>query len=311
MGKSDDDVNSGSGGATAARQRARGTLGSRPTDAERGTAYDPFLIEKYLDDKAWYETIIRELPPVHTEVIDGPEGAKMRETKTTIQNILKPYQTLKNWVLAIGMMETRDLSASYKFGDVWPPPEGNIDLREMLDNLRYQPLRTDVSIAPQMFSDTLPVGHKTDDAANFGLYKMNWYMIKQCPRAQQVIQRVRSEKTDLKKDGEIQEAVGKEINKDVVLATEILLDAMTIWSTAEPDPANRTPNNFWAGHRMGETGLRNLPPNWFGKRDKLRDSYWLDILGYYKAVKAIKITCDQHPNIWHNNRRYYSYVPAI
>src|SRR5690349_3940560 len=124
MGKGDDNVNSGSGGAAAAHQRARGTLNSRPSDAERGTAYDPFRIEKYLEGGEWDYSLKKttQLPQTYPQVINGPRGVKMIETKGRIRRVLEQSLPREkwNWVLAIGMQETEDLSADYTFGDVLP-----------------------------------------------------------------------------------------------------------------------------------------------------------------------------------------------
>jgi hypothetical protein len=136
------------------------------------------------------------------------------------------------------------------------------------------------------FGDVMPDGTpKIDDWANFGIYKMNWHMIQQCPSAQALI--------GSRPPSYVWEMVGKRINGDPALATTILLEAMRKWATGPPNPAAPAPGNFWAGHRWGESGLKNLA----GTR-------WSDILEYYCAVQTVKGRCDQDATVWTSAVRY-------
>lgn len=159
--------------------------------------------------------------------------------------------------LAIAMLEDKRLEATYPFGDKLP--------------------------------DGTP---KTGDAANFGVYKMNWYMIKQCPSARPLI--------GSPAIASAWQVAGKRINSDPGLATKLLSEAMVLWSTAAPNPSAPTGGNFWAGHRWGESGLKNLPT-----------TDWLDIQTYYHAVLQIKAACDADPNVWTSKVRYYVKVKNV
>jgi hypothetical protein len=133
---------------------------------------------------------------------------------------------------------------------------------------------------------------KTGDAANFGIYKMNWYMIKRCPSAMPLI--------GSNPASSVSTGVGKAINSDAMLATKILLEAMKRWPTDAPDPTKPVSNNFWAGHRWGQSGLDNWP-----------DTNWGDIQRYYLSVQAIKAKCDLEATVWTTDVRYWVDVPAV
>lgn len=164
---------------------------------------------------------------------------------------------------AIAMLEDEHLSADpthhphYRFGDQEPPPAGS---------------------PPGM-----PWKPKTGDAANFGIFKMNWFMIKQCAPAQRLIGA--GGRAQLPS---VWQNAGRSINNDATLATQILLDAMTRWSTAAP--VTPGPGNFWAGHRWGESGLINDPK-----------TNWAQILDYYNAVQAIDAACRNPATVNHKN----------
>jgi hypothetical protein len=139
-----------------------------------------------------------------------------------------------------------------------------------------------LAIAMLETSDLLcnyPFGdNKVGDAANFGIYKMNWGMIKQCPSAA----------------GSDAPHLGPALNNDPALATKILLEAMHIWMTNPPEPNHPIANNFWAGHRQGSTGLSNAV-----------GANWDDIQDYYLAVQVIKAKCDGNATVWNSNIRYW------
>ena len=133
------------------------------------------------------------------------------------------------------------------------------------------------------FGDIYPGGAaKTGDAANFGVYKMNWYMLQQCASARPLI--------GSQPPNYAWRSAGTRINNDVGLATKLLLEAMNTWSIAAPKPAA---NNFWGGHRWGQSGLDNAP-----------GVDWKDIRAYYDAVLAIKAECDKDADVWASTTRY-------
>jgi hypothetical protein len=128
--------------------------------------------------------------------------------------------------------------------------------------------------------------NKQDDAANFGIYKMNWGMIRQCPSAIAI--------------GVDAAIVGPKINGDPALATQILLEAMQMWSINSPEPNHPVANNFWAGHRQGSTGLNNVD-----------GADWADIQDYYLGVQVLKAKCDGDTEIWTSSVRYYVDIDPI
>jgi hypothetical protein len=174
--------------------------------------------------------------------------------------------------LAIAMLENATLSADYPFGD-----------------------------------------RKVGWAANFGVFKMNWYMICQCPTAARLIA------ADFVFNGSSAETngqigtvalceanrIGTIINGDAGLATVILREAMGKWSTAAPMLGDL--GNFWAGHRWGESGLRNLPVG----NDWPITRMWPDIRLYYRAVQWGKRMCDHDPFVWTTSVRYGALVPPV
>lgn len=157
--------------------------------------------------------------------------------------------------LAIAMLETDTLEATYPFGDV------------------------------DDFGDP-----KEDDAANFGVFKMNWLMIRQCPLAAPLI--------GGRPPSSCWRQVGARINSDVRLATKLLVEAMGIWSVAIPTAPVK--NNFWAGHRRGAQGLYNLP-----------GVNWTDIGNYVRAIQTIEAQCVADKTVWTSKIRYWVYVDPI
>jgi hypothetical protein len=118
---------------------------------------------------------------------------------------------------------------------------------------------------------------KDGDSANFGIYKMNWFMLKQLTTT----------------PVGVPDDVGRRINTDPALATQILLEAMRRWSINPPEPNHPVANNFWAGHRQGETGL-SYPTA----------ANWDDIQDYYLAIQVIKAKCDGNDSVWDTPIRY-------
>jgi hypothetical protein len=174
--------------------------------------------------------------------------------------------------LAIAMLEDATLSADYPFGD-----------------------------------------GKAGWAANFGIFKMNWFMICQCPTAARLIAPdFVFTGTSTEANGRIGEValcelnrVGTIINGDAGLATAILKEAMARWSIAEPIVGDL--GNFWAGHRWGESGLRNLSPH----KDWPLGRMWPDIQLYYRSVQWAKHMCDHDPRVWTTPVRYGAIVPPV
>lgn len=192
--------------------------------------------------------------------------------------------------LAIAMMEDKYLDANphkeYPFGDAYPQDD------------------KDRSRAGK---------NKECDAANFGIYKMNWYMISKCPtgialrNSSANLPRFPSapllDKTCKPQDWEIEKKVGKQINDSPKLATQILIEAMRKWSMDAPYPPITHKGNFWAGHRWGQKGIDFYMM--LNQKDKQ------DILNYYDAVMFIKNKCDNDPNVWTTKTRYWKFIPAI
>jgi glycosyl hydrolase family 134 len=183
------------------------------------------------------------------------------EDKENTANVNTKYAIRKaggtTLALAIAMLEDKHLRANYPFGDIYP--------------------------------DGKP---KIGDAANFGIYKMNWYMIQQCPSAKRIIGN--------RPPSFVWQNMGTRINNDPQLATEILLQAMKLWSTDLPNPTIPKTGNFWAGHRWGESGLKNLT-----------GTNWNDILRYYQSVQAIKSKCDNDDTVWESDVRYWVNLPPV
>jgi hypothetical protein len=157
-------------------------------------------------------------------------------------------------------------------------------------------LENSTLLCDYVFGDKAPDGcPKIEDAANFGIYKMNWFMLQECPSVVAILgsynQNCRSNAWA---------AVGTKINDDLTLTTKLLLEAMAKWSTDAPIAGDPIAGNFWAGHRWGETGLNNPTAE-----------LWNDIIGYYSAVQAIKGRCDTDDTVWTSNVRYYVDVPPV
>jgi len=135
------------------------------------------------------------------------------------------------------------------------------------------------------YGDKKPNGEiKVGNDANFGIFKMNWYMIQRCP--------VILFNAGWWSMESVKIQIGERINNDPGLATRILIDAMKKWS---PDFPHKSKNNFWAGHRWGESGIKGIPP-----------TDWPDILDYYNTVKEIQAKCDSDHHVWESDVRYYS-----
>jgi hypothetical protein len=218
-----------------------------------------------------------------------PDTAKNKET-------IRTFGSKANTLLAVAMEENNAVSADYPFGDIYPELKLKVP-----DPDPYQAVR-DFASGPVTLSkpksesrtfqhDELPGWQKTGDAANFGLYKMNWLMIRQTEKGKSLIKeeleiqtkRIRDKGLDFAPTAwNVEAAVGYKINRNTAIASEIMVQAMEKWhAEIAPDPRHPAKGNFWAGHRAGWTGL-NDP----GSAD------WNDILFYYDAVMAIKSKLD-------------------
>lgn len=137
-----------------------------------------------------------------------------------------------------------------------------------------------------------PYDGKTGFAANLGIYKMNWFMIRATLQNMDwggdrtaVNNYYKQAKFDhdgyLEKWHDSNETVAQRINRDPAMATRILRRAMTvIYTDARPQPGVR--NNFWAGHRCGETGLNggNCKPD--------KGDFNTVVAGYYDRLKKVE-----------------------
>ncbi|WP_034346444.1 hypothetical protein [Deinococcus misasensis] len=204
-------------------------------------------------------------------------------------------------------------TASYGGYTIYIENTASISIKQTIKNQGASQLQLVIAMAEEKTLDprNWPLGFgdgKTGDAANFGLYKMNWYMIRLAMRDMWPNDTfVRSlDYDDYNKlwPGTSQ-TIAQRINTDHAMATRILQAAMAKWSTAEPkadplDPRKGTANNFWAGHRCGQTGLEG--------RSCTDRSYNNEIGYYYKGVMAINgyINASQarRDTLWSTNIRY-------
>ena len=211
------------------------------------------------------------------------------------KNIIRTFGSNANVVLAVAMEENFTVSSDYPFGDTYPKLKLEVPNPEPHQAVRDLTSRSLSLSEPKSETHTVQTNElgvpKTGDAANFGLYKMNWLMISQTDKGKSLIKEEREIQTrkihDNGKDyaptdWAIETAVGHKINASTAIASEIMVQAMKKWhAEIAPDPSHPTKGNFWAGHRAGWTGL-NDP----GAAD------WDDILFYYDAVMKIKAQLD-------------------
>lgn len=151
--------------------------------------------------------------------------------------------------------------------------------------------------------------HKRGDSSCFGIYKMNWFMIR--------ISATMKEKNNGNILGEYaygtfyNNGYGKQINNNITLATEILYD---YWNTLNSRPKGTSAdgnssdndkigikNNFWGGHRYGRTGWDSYNPQGTVGRN---DNGWQDTINYWYSVLQTKQEIDgQLQNFKTTNRR--------
>jgi hypothetical protein len=109
--------------------------------------------------------------------------------------------------LASAMLETSTLTADYPFGDVFPGPDNRVGT-----------------------GDDVP---KTGGAANFGITKMNWTMMRQCHPAYAGLT-----------NGDFQR--GAELNTDLALEIQVYDECRAFFG-----------DRWFGGHRNGSAGLDN------------------------------------------------------
>jgi hypothetical protein len=231
--------------------------------------------------------------PVDLTVRKDDPDHHNRDTKKNKKTIRR-FGSKANTFLAMAMQENNSVSSEYPFGDVYPKMAGpnwatRQDVRDVMSG-PHTPSQLRFETNPFQ-PDELPGGQKTGDAANFGLYKMNWLMIRQTEWGKMLIeleterqtQKIRENKQNFAPTAwNVEAAVGDKINKSTDIASVILQQAMEMWhAEIPPEPDHPTKGNFWAGHRAGWTGLNNP-----GAAD------WDDIVFYYNAVMAIKAKLD-------------------
>jgi hypothetical protein len=252
--------------------------------------------------------------PYNPVTVAGEAADKIRQAKAVIAR-----ETGKDTlVLAIAMQETSTLTSEYVLGDTYPSlletlptspqlKSPTLDARGTQYRRPLGPTESDYDLAQRNLALAKAVGPwagehfpKTGPAANYGIYKMNWYMIERTPLGERLAGLASSDPKLQKKNSAIQAAVGKLINDDRTLATRILMEAMRKWDISPPDPLHPTKGNFWAGHRWGGSGLSNTS-----------DADWSDIQDYYRSVQEIKFKCDHDPNVWESADRHWHDVPAI
>lgn len=266
----------------------RYVLNSSPTDVHRGLqSWSPGARRP----SVWTIPLRRERPPDYHKEKTASRLVK-QIIKQTCDAVGRP--DLADWALAIAMQEDKTLSGNYPFGDIFPEdPKRPGRLEEVL---QY----------PELDPTARPGFPKRGGAANFGIYKMNWYMIKQCESAKS-----RAKSLDI--DVNARNAwipVGQEINNDPGLATQILIEAMSKWSTvkpAYPELKDKEVGNFWAGHRFGSSGLNDEPPPGMSLAE-MRKS----ILNYYDAIWIIRAYIESdRDKAWNTPLRYGEDVPNI
>lgn len=229
--------------------------------------------------------------------------------------------------LAIAMMECKHLNSIPHDGGDWLEPcyifgDRQAIAPEVLGQNSFDPTSRSAgrkiagfrpSDIPITKNNTIVFG-KTGYAANFGLFKMNWYMISQTPAAKNQIGNRNPE------DESVWREVGTTINGSPMLATQILIEATRggYQSNSAPPWDMSMPggniDNFWAGQRWGQSGLHNhdygIEPDRM-KSARLPAETWDDIRKYYQKVKYVQWMCNQDPNVWNSPVRYGSALKNI
>lgn len=199
------------------------------------------------------------------------------------------------YALAIAMQETRVLTSN-------TGPAGH--------NSEY-PWR-DSKLPGNSFSGPF----KDGDSSNFGLYKMNWYMIRH------------SNTMKANNGGNVLGAYaygnygdsngwGQKINNNIGLATRILYD---YWNTMSSRPngtsadgnSSEDPNagrarNFWGGHRYGQTGWNDGNSNFNGGTRGVNREGWQNTIDYWYAIYKLKNEIDGQLQNFKTTKRRLAY----
>jgi hypothetical protein len=159
--------------------------------------------------------------------------------------------------------------------------------------------------------------YKDGDASNFGIYKMNWYMIRH------------SNTMKANNNGKVigpfaygaykdKNGWGQKINTNIGLATRILYD---YWSTIKTRPHGTSANgnssanknvgrahNFWGGHRFGQTGWNDGNSNFYGG-NQARNTYgWQNTIDYWYAVQSVNNEIDGQLRNFKRSKRRVAYL---
>jgi hypothetical protein len=139
-----------------------------------------------------------------------------------------------------------------------------------------------------------PGPKKNGDASNFGIYKMNWYMIRNSKKM--ISKYGKTLKANDYGDYSDAGSIGNLINKDIFLATEILYDYYNTikrrpnGTSADGNSSNNSnegiPRSFWGGHRFGQTGWNNSNTDFKGGTIGINRYGWQDTINYWFAVKT-------------------------
>jgi hypothetical protein len=145
--------------------------------------------------------------------------------------------------LAVAMLETKTMTADYPSGDVYPGPDKK---------------------------------SKTGDAANFGIFKQNWFMIRQAYKEF------------------VKEKLGPgDYHRGFVLNTNLGLDIKVLHASQ----VYWTLDRWFAGHRNGPSGLENPDT--------------ADIKRYRDAVYWIRGQINSQASYLADDTRFWVHVEAI
>ena len=186
-----------------------------------------------------------KVAPVPSKTVAQPptQEAKNRGTEEIPELGIRKQEILKQGAnvldLAVAMAETKTLTADYPFGDVYP--------------------------------DGRP---KIDDAANFGIFKQNWQMIRES-----VPQFKKFTAKDYKE--------GAVLNSDLGLDIQVLHASQKFYGI----------DQWFAGHRNGPSGLTN--PN------------TADINNYKQAIYWTRDQLSSDEKYLKDDTRFWVYVPPI
>jgi hypothetical protein len=162
---------------------------------------------------------------------------------------------------------------------------------------------------------------KDGDSSNFGIYKMNWYMIRH------------SNTMKANNGGNVignyaygnygdSNGWGQKINTSITLSTKILYD---YWNTMQSRPNGTSADgnssedsnagiarNFWGGHRYGQTGWNDGNYDFFGGTRGVNYKGWQNTIDYWYAIYRLKNEIDgQIQGFKTTNRRLAYNIPNL